>query len=267
MNMSDITESKYFVGIDLGSTMCKAVLFLENNLVDKEIVKTGYNHVASARDVFSTLLKRNNVDEKNIIVSSTGYGRELIDFASKSYTEITCHSLGALHLDSSIQAVIDIGGQDMKAIKIEDGKAQNFIMNDKCAAGTGRFLAMALEKLEIQFEDIDKHVEIESSIKINNTCAVFAESEIISLIAQNKNRYDIMSGVIHSIALKVSQMISKFELSKDKNILLTGGLYASDIIRQIIENTIKYRVITSKYSQFAGSIGAAILTYNNHIKK
>ncbi|MFP3155543.1 acyl-CoA dehydratase activase [Lachnospiraceae bacterium ZAX-1] len=247
-----------FIGIDSGSTMCKSVLFLGNSVIDKSIIKTGWNPKKSALYSVETLLKRNGLKQEDVTVSATGYGRETIDVAKCTFTEITCHALGGTFLNPNIQAIVDIGGQDSKIIKIENGKAVDFFMNDKCAAGTGRFLTMACNTLEIDIDDIDTIADIEHASSINSMCAVFAESEIIGLLAAQVKRSCIIAGVLKSIGTKMLQMLYKLKLSDNEPILLTGGLSRSKILVDIISNMSGYEVLTHDLSVFAGAIGACI---------
>ena len=144
--------------------MCKTVLFDGKSFIDYQSVKTGWNPELSARDSLGFLLKRNGLCRDNVCVSATGYGREALGFADYTFTEITCHAFGAMFLMPDIGGVIDIGGQDSKVIQIRDGKVVNFLMNDKCAAGTGRFLSMACDTLGICLEDVDEFADPNEAI-------------------------------------------------------------------------------------------------------
>ena len=252
--------TKYLIGIDSGSTMCKAVLFdrVNNRIADIQSVKTGWNPELSATEILGALLDGNNLNRADVYISTTGYGREAIGFADCSFTEITCHALGGIFLEADIQGVIDIGGQDSKAIKIAEGKAVDFIMNDKCAAGTGRFLNMACDTLGISLDAIDTFANPSEAIAINSMCTVFAESEIIGSLAMKKDRSKIMTGVLHSIAQKVSQMICKLGFADGKPLLMTGGLSKSKVLMRIISEAIGFDVISHDDAVFAGGIGACI---------
>jgi len=249
---------RYHIGIDSGSTMCKAVLFdkEKNSLLDVKSIKTGWNPKLSATECLDFLREKHNLNDVHIC--ATGYGREAIDFAHQTFTEITCHAFGAMFLLPDIGGVIDIGGQDSKVIQLKDRRVTDFLMNDKCAAGTGRFLSMACDTLGLTLDDIDNFAHPEEFISITSMCTVFAESEIIGALAMQKDRAKILTGVLQSIAQKTSQMTGKFVFDKTKPLLMTGGLSRSDVLVEIISQAIGFKVVTDKHSTFAGAIGACI---------
>ena len=255
---------QYYIGIDSGSTMCKAILFdsKNNTVVDFQSVKASWNPELSATECLEYLLERNTLGLGDVCVSSTGYGREVIDFAEHTLTEITCHGFGAMYLLPSIGGVIDIGGQDSKVIQINGGRVVDFLMNDKCAAGTGRFLSMACDTLGINLDDIDTFAHPNEAITINSMCTVFAESKIIGSLAMQKDRAKILMGVLQSIAQKIHQMAGKFDFDKNSPLLMTGGLSRSNILVKTISKAIGHDVITHEYAAFAGAIGACICAVN-----
>lgn len=259
---------KYYVGIDSGSTMCKTILFDGKDITDCHRIKTGWNPLLSAEKSLKLLLERNKIGYEDVIVSTTGYGREAIEFAGFTYTEITCHALGALFLSSTVGAlpavggVIDIGGQDSKIILIHDGKVVNFLMNDKCAAGTGRFLSIACDTLGIDLADIDQFADPNEGISINSMCAVFAESEIIGLLAAGTDRSQILTGVLQSIGNKIWQMTGKLMIDESKPFLMTGGLSCSRLLMDIIAQITGLHIITHEYAAWAGAVGACICAAN-----
>ncbi|MDR0649091.1 MAG: acyl-CoA dehydratase activase [Synergistaceae bacterium] len=250
--------TKWFVGIDSGSALCKTALFDGKGVTDALAVKTGWNPGLSAAESLGCILKRNSLSRGDVCVSSTGYGREAIDFADCSFTEITCHAFGGMNLAPGIEGVIDIGGQDSKVIQIEGGRVTNFMMNDKCAAGTGRFLNMSCERLGLRLEDIDEFADPDEAIPVNNMCAVFAESEIIGLLAMQKDRSKIMTGVLQSIAQKIRQMTGKVGFTGTAPLLMTGGLSKSALLIRIIAQAISLDVITHELALFAGAVGACV---------
>jgi predicted CoA-substrate-specific enzyme activase len=254
--------TKYFVGIDSGSTMCKTVLYDGENIIDCQSVKTGWNPELSATESLGFLLEKNLISRNDVCVVSTGYGREAINFADFTFTEITCHAVGAMFLSPRIGGVIDIGGQDSKVIKIRDKRVVNFLMNDKCAAGTGRFLSMACDTLGVRLEDVDSFADPDEAIPINSMCTVFAESEIIGSLAMQKSRSKIMTGVLQSIAQKIRQMTGKLDFTGSEPLLMTGGLSRSEVLMRIISQTINLDVITHKLAFFAGAVGACISAGN-----
>ena len=247
-----------FVGIDSGSTMCKAVLFQGSQVVHALMSKTGWNPKFSAKQNADLLLERNHVAREDIVFATTGYGRETIDFTDHIFTEIICHAFGGMHLVPGIQGIIDIGGQDSKVIKIANDRVVDFLMNDKCAAGTGRFLSMACETLGIELERIDEFVNLDDHIPINSMCAVFAESEIIGLLSMETDRSKIMAGVLQSIAQRIRQMIERLGFGQGVPLLMTGGLSRSQALIEAIAAATGLEVITHAMAPFAGAIGACI---------
>jgi len=257
---------KYIIGIDSGSTLCKAVLFDGKEIIDAQALKTGWSPGLSARESLGLLLERNSVFRNEVCISTTGYGREAIDFADYMFTEITCHAFGALYLAPEIGGVIDIGGQDSKVIQLRDKRIENFLMNDKCAAGTGRFLSMACDTLGVPIEDIDTFASPDQTVPINSMCTVFAESEIIGLLSMQKDRAMIMNGVLQSIAQKIRQMTCKLDFAEGVPLLITGGLSQSAVLISIISKTIGLEVNTDKDALFAGALGACVCAANKRDK-
>lgn len=246
------------IGIDSGSTMCKAVLISENVVVDTHIAKTGWNPELSAAESLGLLLERNHTPRERARVSVTGYGREAVPFADHTFTEITCHALGGMHLLPEAQGVIDIGGQDSKVIHLRNQKVADFLMNDKCAAGTGRFLSMACETLGIDLAEMDAFVDKSHPIPINSMCAVFAESEIIGLLSMQRNRAQIMAGVLSSIAQKICQMTGKLHFTNGLPLFMTGGLSQSAALLSAIAEATGFEVVTHALAVYAGAIGACL---------
>ena len=248
----------YFIGIDSGSTMCKAVLFDGEGIVGFKNIRTGWDPKLSAEECLGVLLEESRLCRKDVCVSATGYGREAIDFADYTFTEITCHAYGALFLSPGIGGVIDIGGQDSKVIQIRGKKVIDFVMNDKCAAGTGRFLSMACDALEVRIQDIDAFADPKESITINSMCTVFAESEIVGSLAMQKDRSKIMTGVLQSIAHKIQQMSGKLDFDENNPLLMTGGLSRSKVLVDVISRMIGVNVATHEHGLFAGALGACV---------
>jgi len=259
---------RYYLGIDSGSTMCKAVMFDKesNALLGLHSIKTGWNPKLSATECSALLLSKSKLEREEVCICATGYGREAIDFANYTFTEITCHGFGALFLNSDIGGVIDIGGQDSKVIQIGDNRVVDFLMNDKCAAGTGRFLNMACDTLGISLEEIDTFAHPSEAIVINSMCTVFAESEIIGSLAMQKDRSKILTGVLRSIAHRIRQMAGKFNFDKTKPLLMTGGLSRSNMLINAIEKAVAIGVITHAHADFAGAIGACVCAINKDKK-
>ena len=223
------------LGIDSGSTTTKGALFDGTQIVKTAILPTSANPKDSICNLYEMLYN----DDVAYTVS-TGYGRALLEQADKQITEITCHARGAAFLNPNVRAV--------------------FIMNDKCAAGTGRFIEVMMRILEEDINNIDRFVEGHQPINITSMCTVFAESEIISLLAKGADKGDIALGIINSICRRTSFFAQKLNLSGD--IFFSGGLAQFEIFRSTLEGYLKIPVHTSPLSQFAGAIGAAVIGYN-----
>lgn len=255
---------QYCIGIDSGSTMCKVALLKKTDDESHTIVDTDYRNISwqpveTARLLSDTLLQKNRLSIDNCRIVSTGYGREQITWAHKHITEITTHGKGASHLNPYVSGVIDIGGQDSKVMKLEDGKVSDFLMNDKCAAGTGRFLELACSKLDILLDQIDNYVISDEYAPINSMCAVFAESEIIGLLSSGTGREKILNGVIRSICSRIANMTGKINPSAGDVFLLTGGLSQSDAILETLKSFVDFDIIKNELSPYAGAVGAALL--------
>jgi len=245
----------YYIGVDSGSSFTKGILYDGEFIIDKIIVPTGANPKNSIREVFLALKK-----DYLVYTVATGYGRDLLEEANKRVTEITCHGKGATFLDKRINAVIDIGGQDSKVILVDEyNNIIDFLMNDKCAAGTGRFVDVTMKTLNRDVCDIDRYVEGAEPTSITSMCTVFAESEVISSLAKDISGESIALGIIHSICERTSYFARRLPIQG--NVFFSGGLAQSEVMRCILEDKLGLKVITNSMSQFAGAIGAAIIGY------
>ncbi len=253
-----MAKYKATLGIDCGSTACKGALFY-NGQFKYDLAPTGWSPKNSAHNMLNKFTLNNNLSKDEIYVVATGYGRASINFSDYSLTEISCHGIGGDYLLNGVKTIIDIGGQDLKAISINNGKILDFQMNDKCAAGTGRFIEMLCAKLSVDIDELNDLLSLGGVCNINSMCVVFAESEIISLLAEGFSRSQVANGVINSIAKKVSSLVAK--VSVKGPVLMTGGLYHIDILRERISSEIGFPVEFSAYSQMAGAIGAALKGY------
>ena len=243
------------IGIDCGSTACKGVL-LRDGVVAASCVKlTGWNPKETSRAVLEQLLLEAQVSQEEVRIVATGYGRVGIDFADKKVTEITCHALGADYILKGVRTVIDIGGQDSKVISVEDGRVQSFQMNDKCAAGTGRFLEMSAHRMGVELAGFPSLLEAGKSCALSSMCAVFADSEIVSLLASGVTREEIAGGVVRSVVARAIALAARIEI--EPPVLLTGGLANLEGLRLELERQMKTLIVSSPMSRFAGAIGAA----------
>ena len=243
------------LGIDSGSTSTKAALFDGSSVVEKRIVPTGVRPAESLRSLYEELHSA-----EVAYTVTTGYGRALLPEADKSITEITCHGAGAAFLCPDTDTVIDVGGQDSKVILLDPaGTVADFLMNDKCAAGTGRFLEMACSRAGTDIEHLDDFVAGATPVNINAMCAVFAESEIVGLLAQDIEPADIVLGCVHSICRRTaifSQRLSKPQPS----VFFSGGLSRSRAVCSALESQLDARTFqTHELAQYNGAVGAAVL--------
>lgn len=247
-------------GIDIGSITAKAAILREDELLGTRVIFTGYNAEAAGRRVFEELLAELKLAPAAVVrIVATGYGRKSVTMADRAVTEIMCHAAGARYLDPSIRSLIDIGGQDSKAVVMdENGRVTNFTMNDKCAAGTGRFLEVMARALEADLDEFGAlSLRAERPAKISSLCTVFAESEVISLIAKGETRENIIAGIHEAIASRVSAMANRIGLIAP--ILMTGGVARNIGVVRALEKVIGMPVVVSPRAQVAGAIGAACL--------
>lgn len=250
----------YSAGIDIGSISTKAVIMKGGEFLAGRVIFTGYNAESAGRKAFDAVLADLRLDRSAIArIVSTGYGRKSLALADKSVTEIMCHAAGARHISPRIRSIIDIGGQDSKAILLDDrGKVANFAMNDKCAAGTGRFLEVMARAMEVDLDEFGRmSLQAGQPAKISSLCTVFAESEIISLIAGGEKRENIIAGIHESICARVLAMANRVGISPP--IMMTGGVAKNVGVVRAFEKAIGSTVEVSEYAQLNGAIGAALL--------
>ena len=245
-----------YIGIDIGSTAAKVSVFNGDHLVHNFTMPTGWSSIETANSIRRELEKLGiSVSESKVI--ATGYGRISVPYANKTITEITCHGNGASYLLGKDCTVIDIGGQDTKIITIENGRVASFSMNDKCAAGTGRFLELMSNTLGVPLSELAEMAQNGKDISITSMCTVFAESEVISLIGEGSKREDIARGIVNSITGRVYTMLNKH--GKKDTIYLTGGLCELEPFIELLSDKLGIKVITNPLARYAGSIGAALL--------
>ena len=245
------------LGLDSGSSMTKAVLLEDTKIIDTKMIPTSISPRKSLEALYREIKKQHK--EIDVIVT-TGYGRKLLDQSDFKITEITCHAAGAFFMNPDCDTIIDIGGQDSKVITIDDlGCVTDFLMNDKCAAGTGRFLEMTMKRVESEIGRIDTFVKDAKPAKINSMCAVFAESEIVGLLAQDIAPGDIVLGCVESICQRTASFAQKLAPANPK-VFFSGGLAQFDVIKQSLANHLGVKeVATDSLCQYTGAIGAAVL--------
>ncbi|MBU8849857.1 MAG: 2-hydroxyglutaryl-CoA dehydratase [Desulfobacterales bacterium] len=249
-----------YAGIDIGSITAKAALIKENQLLATHIIPTGYNPLNAGIKVFETVLKKASVSKTDIkAIVSTGYGRASVNFADKAMTEIICHGTGAHFINPDIRGIIDVGGQDSKAISLDkNGQVENFAMNDKCAAGTGRFIEVMANALEVRLDQLgDFSLKADNPSKISSICTVFAESEVISMIAGLQKRENIIAGIHESAAARVA--ILAFKIKIKEPVMMTGGVAKNKGMTAALEKRLGFNLIVGDSAQENGAIGAAVL--------
>ena len=255
-----VTGKGYFAGVDSGSTSTDVVILdRDRNIVAQAILPTGAGAAAGAQRALEQALGQAGLTEEDITACvTTGYGRAAVQMGEKSITEITCHAKGAHFLDPSVRTIIDIGGQDSKVIRVDEGgNVVNFVMNDKCAAGTGRFLELMARTLELSLEEMSTlGLTWNEDITISSMCTVFAESEVVSLIAQDKTPSDIIHGLNESVASKTCALVKR--VGGEGEYMMTGGVSKNRGVVDAIERRLGVKLCISDEAQLNGALGAAL---------
>ncbi len=248
----------FYVGIDIGSTAAKAVLMDDDkkNIIAHKLMPSGWNSKETAQEIL-TWLSSFGYSRDEMRITATGYGRVSVPYADNALTEITCHGKGAAFLGGNDLTVIDIGGQDTKVILLRGGRVIDFVMNDKCSAGTGKFLEVMANRMGVTLPEFFSLAERGKDIKISSMCTVFAESEIVSLMGQGTPREDIACGAVGSVAAKVAVLVGR--KSVVGKIYLTGGFCETPMIIKKLSEILGSEVSSSPKARFAGAIGAALL--------
>lgn len=255
-----MTISKITAGIDIGSLSTDAVILNDGGILSYAVVPTLSSSEGAANKAYDSALQNAGIDRTSVgRVIATGYGRTGTDLADKAITEITCHAVGARRLYSEAMSVIDIGGQDSKVIRLsEDGRVDDFAMNDKCAAGTGRFLEVMARALDTQLDSLGAlSARSTNDIRISSTCTVFAESEVVALVAKGTPKEDIISGLHDSIAERIYGMVVR--LRAHAPFVMTGGVAKNAGVVRAIEKRLETKLIVPEEPQIVGALGAAIL--------
>jgi len=261
----------YFAGIDIGSTAIKIVLIdEESNIIASRTTATGSHFHTNTIEALEYLLEKAGIErDKVTYMMATGYGRKLFKDADERISEISANAAGARHIGKEfgdIKTIINLGGQDAKVIVLDDdGHVKNFVMNDKCAAGTGRFLEVAARNLEIEVSDLgDCHLKAEGSpIAMNSTCTVFAESEIISLLANDNKKEDIIAALHYSIAKRVARLAKRGGL--EGPVFFDGGPAMNKGLVAALEDELMCEVIVPGIPQTTTACGAAVLAKEAYI--
>lgn len=251
-----------FAGVDIGSLTAKAVILDESDVVSTSLVLTGHNSRVAGRKALDLAMDDAGIRDSDLgHVIATGYGRLAVDFASEQITEITCHARGAHLRHPEARTVIDLGGQDSKAIAIDDrGKVRDFVMNDKCAAGTGRFLEVMASALEVELDELGRiSLESESPAKISSVCTVFAESEVVSRVAEGVDKVDIVAGIHQAIASRIYAMAARIPV--EEKVVMTGGVARNEGVVKALERKFSTDFIVPEMPQHIGALGAAIIAF------
>lgn len=254
--------SIYTMGVDIGSTASKSVILKDGKeIVGKAIIDVGAGTSGPSRAIKEVLENAGLQKEDVSYIVATGYGRNALEEADFQMSELSCHAKGAYFLFPKVRTIIDIGGQDSKALKIDDnGMLENFVMNDKCAAGTGRFLDVIAKVLEVKLDDLQELDEKSTKdVTISSTCTVFAESEVISQLAKETKIEDIVKGIHTSIASRVGSLAKRVGIRDD--VVMTGGVALNKGMVRALEKNIGFKIHTSPYCQLNGALGAALFAY------
>ena len=255
------TAATFVVGLDSGSTSTNAVVMNEaRETVASVVIKTGAKASASAERAYREVIERAGITPDQVACTiATGYGRVSIPFADENVTEISCHGRGAHYFNPAVRTILDIGGQDSKAIHVNaTGEVTDFAMNDKCAAGTGRFLEMIARSLEISLDELGPAaLESKKHLEIASMCSVFAESEVISLIANNEEKPDIAAGVCRAVAGKAYSLMRRVGL--EGAYMMTGGVAQNPGVVRAVEELIGEKLFICEDPEIVGATGAALL--------
>ncbi|NLI91486.1 MAG: 2-hydroxyglutaryl-CoA dehydratase [Peptococcaceae bacterium] len=252
---------KWSIGIDIGSVSTKGVLY-NGQVWHSEVISTGWSPSQAGKEVLERLLLTHGLTRDQIqIVVGTGYGRIQEGMFDKTFSEITCHARGSSYLLPEACGFIDIGGQDSKVVALaKTGKVRDFVLNDKCAAGTGRFLQVTAQTMGLEVSQLSDLAREANSVAINSMCAVFAESEVIGLLAQGISKSCIIAGLLQSIAKRIGVMAGK--LNFQGCIIFCGGVAQNQVLKGLLSKEIGCKLFVPPKPQSIGALGAAILGYD-----
>ena len=257
----------YFAGVDIGSTMTKVVLIDTTDRVLSAIKgPTGPEHRQLANEVMKMALEQAGLklDDISYIVA-TGYGRVNVPFADDQITELSCHARGVYSLFPKVRTAIDIGGQDAKCMKIQSGKLVDFVMNDKCAAGTGRFLEVIAATLGIKLEDLGTlSLKSTKKVAISNVCTIFAQQEIVTRLSEGDKAEDIIAGMHEALASRVATLARRLKIEPD--VVLTGGVAKNSGMVKAMKDSLGCELLVPEEPLLTGALGAAILAKQNYVK-
>lgn len=250
-------------GVDVGSATSKAVLLDDGAVLSYSLIRTSAESADSANDALEQALASAAIARHEVgFVVATGYGRVIVPFADETVTELSCHARGANWLVPSARTVLDMGGQDCKAIRCDAaGRLENFIMNDKCAAGTGRFLELMARVLGLSLEEMGElSLEAGAEVRINSTCAVFAKSEVTSLVREGKDRREVLAGLHSAIGARVFNLLRGVGVEPD--LVITGGIGKNAAVVHKIEGLVGLKAFVPEEPQIVGALGAALFAWD-----
>lgn len=257
----------YFAGVDIGSTMTKVVLTDKSgNLLSTIKGPTGPEYRQLANEVMQQALEQANLQIHDIsYIVATGYGRLNVPFADRQITELSCHARGVSSLFPDVRTAIDIGGQDAKCMKIDNGRLTNFVMNDKCAAGTGRFLEVTAATLGIRLEDMgDISLKAIKKIPISNLCTIFAQQEVVALLSRGEKLENILAGLHDALASRTAALARRLGIEPD--LVLTGGVAKNTGMVRAMKLSLGCEILVPEEPLLTGALGAAILAKEIYMK-
>jgi predicted CoA-substrate-specific enzyme activase len=253
---------QYYLGIDAGSSYIKYVLVdMHENVTGRHILPRGADMNASCREGYRQLLETCQIDESDVKgVAATGYGRKQVGFCNKAITEITALAIGGFSIDRNAAVIIDIGGQDSKIVVMDDaGKVIDFAMNQKCSAGTGKFLEVTSGSLGVTVNELDiLSQKADVVLSLSATCTVFAETEIISHIARGEKKENIIKALLVAVAGQIQGLFSQVNPGGSGKILFTGGVSQNQALKKELSIRLNHEIIVPRYSQYVGAYGAAL---------
>jgi predicted CoA-substrate-specific enzyme activase len=256
-------------GVDIGSLATKTVILSNGKILGSSNIRTGIDVIENGENGLKTALENAGLKKGDLTyIVATGYGRISAPYAEKTITEITCHARGVHYMHPETRTIIDMGGQDCKAIRLnENGNVTDFAMNDKCAAGTGRFLEVMANVFKVSLEELGPlALKATQVLSVSSTCTVFAESETVSLLARGEKPENIIIGIHHAIANRINGMFARVGIESD--VFFSGGVAKNIGMRKALEDVMKIRLVEPKYDpQLAGALGAAVLASELYAKK
>ena len=254
-------------GIDIGSLSTEVVILKKEEMLAQVIIPTGANSKLAAEKAMKEALEKSGLSFNELgYIVATGYGRGSVPFAKKKGTEISCHGKGAFFLHPGVRTVIDIGGQDSKVIRLSpQGKVIDFVMNEKCAAGTGRFLEVMAHALETDLEEMSRpSAPSVKTANISSMCTVFAESEVVSLVAEGHPREEIIKGIIYSVVERTISLARR--VGVEEELMMTGGVAKNIALREALEKSLGIKITVPDEPQAVGALGAALLAAEEAVK-